>query len=269
MEVNFAKMSGCGNDFIVIDNRKKIVKNPSRFAIKYCHRKKGIGADGLLLVENPSARRNRRNFRMRYFNSDGSHASFCGNGARCIAFFAYRKKIASKKMRFESDAGSIPAEIKGCNVKLKMPKPKDIKLDFTITVEGKKYNVSFADIGVPHIMVFMKDIKNIDIDNLGRKIRHHKEFRPAGTNVNLIKVINKNKLQIRTYERGVEGETLACGTGAVASSIVSVLKGYVSSPVSVLTRGGEILKVYYDNPSAGKVYLEGKVDLVFENKIRA
>lgn len=273
-------MSGSGNDFIVVDNRKKIIKNPPRFAAKYCHRKFGIGADGLLCVESSHLKQTA--FRMRYVNSDGSHASFCGNGARCIAIFAYMKKIAPKKMKFESDAGIIHAEIARCNVKIKIPAPKDIKLDFKLNVKSKKYNIAFVNAGVPHAVVFVKNIKNADVDKSGRVIRWHKRFQPAGANVNFVKVLGKNKLQIRTYERGVEGETLACGTGVVASSIISILKKYVSSPVSVLTQGGEVLKVHCKNvvrPSPAfaedrfmgcfpDVFLEGKVNLVFEGKTK-
>lgn len=275
--IKFAKMSGGGNDFIVVDNRKRAVKSPPHFAVKYCHRKTGIGADGILLIENsnqPAASA----FRMRYFNSDGSRAAFCGNGARCIALFAYLKKIASRKMKFESDAGPIAAEVLGgndygrkinpcCNVKVKMPPPKNIKQNLEIKTSGKNIDASFIDTGVPHAVVFVKNIKNIDVNDLGRKIRRHGKFRPAGANVNFVKVTGRNKLQIRTYERGVEGETLACGTGAAASGIISILKGYVFSPVGVLTEGGEVLKVYYNSRPPCRVYLEGFVNLLFENKI--
>lgn len=259
--VNFTKMSGSGNDFIVIDNRNKIVKNGTFFAEKYCHRKFGIGADGLLLVERSRS----ADFRMVYYNSDGSRASFCGNGARCIAFFSHFKKIAPAKMNFESDAGLISAEVKNnSTVKVKMPKPSGIKTDFVLPVGGRNIAVSFINTGVPHAVIFVSDINNVDIKKLGQAIRYHKKFRPTGTNVDFAKVLGKNKLQIRTYERGVESETLACGTGITASAIISILKKDVSSPVSVLTQGGETLKVYYD---FGAAFLEGKVLPVFEGKI--
>ncbi len=279
----FTKMSGSGNDFIVIDNRNKIVKTASAFARKYCNRE---GVDGLLLVEK--SRQESADFKMVYYNSDGSRASFCGNGARCISLFAYLNKIAPSKMSFESDAGLITAEVKndtkchpelvsGSNtVKVKMPSPKNFKLDFDLTAAvpianpsacygaSKNFEASFVNTGVPHTVIFVKDIKNVDVNKLGRLIRFHKKFAPAGTNVNFVKILGKNKLQVRTYERGVEAETLACGTGVVASSVISIMKKYVSSPVSVLTQGGETLKVYYDGKTA---YFEGKVSLVFEGKI--
>ncbi len=264
-------MSGSGNDFIVIDNRNKIVKDASAFAKKYCNRE---GVDGLLLVEKPLQKQN--DFRMVYYNSDGSHASFCGNGARCISLFAYLNKIAPSKMSFKSDAGLITAEIRDaagghCEsrlvgswqsrvVKVKMPSPKNFKLDFGLPAGGKNFTASFANTGVPHTVIFVKDIKNVDVNKLGRLIRFHKKFKPAGTNVNFVKVLGKNKLQVRTYERGVEAETRACGTGVVASAVISIMKKYVSSPVSVLTQGGEILKVYYDGKTA---FFEGKVSFIF------
>ncbi|MDD5687731.1 MAG: diaminopimelate epimerase [Elusimicrobia bacterium] len=268
MNVNFTKMSGSGNDFIVIDNREKIVKNPSDFAKKYCHRKFGIDADGLLLVEKSKT----ADFKMRYYNSDGSFASFCGNGSRCIALFAYLKKIAPQKMRFDSDADIISAEIvSSCkeefcyDVKVKMPQPKDIRQDLNVNVENKIFKVSFINTGVPHAVIFVKNIKDIDVNDLGKKIRWHKEFKPEGTNVNFVQVTNKSSLHVRTYERGVEAETLACGTGVVASSVISILKEYVSSKVNVLTQGGEILKVYYEE---GKIHFEGKVSSIFEGQVK-
>lgn len=276
--INFTKMSGSGNDFIVIDNRKKPVKNASAFAKKYCNKK---GVDGLLLVEK--SRLSRTDFRMVYYNSDGSHASFCGNGARCISLFAYLNKIAPSKMSFESDSGLISSEIK-CSrraklcrtVKIKMPSPKNFKLDFDLTASvpiakpsacygaSKNFEASFVHTGVPHTVIFVKDIKNVDVNKLGRLIRFHKKFAPAGTNVNFVKVLSKNKLRVRTYERGVEAETLACGTGVVASSVISIMKKYVSSPVSVLTQGGETLKVYYDGKTA---FFEGNVSYISEGKL--
>jgi len=179
-------------------------------------------------------------------------------------------------MSFESDAGIISAEIKNgtkCHpglvsgshiVKIKMPLPKNFKLDFDLTAVGQNFNASFINTGVPHTVIFVEDIKKIKVEHLGKAIRWHKEFQPEGTNVNFVKVLAKNKLQVRTYERGVEAETLACGTGVVASSVILIMKKYVSSPVSVLTQGGETLKVYYDGKTA---FLEGKVTVVFEGKI--
>jgi len=260
--IDFLKMSGSGNDFIVIDNRKSVVKKPAEFARRYCDRKFGAGADGLLLVEKSK----NYDFKMVYFNSDGSRAAFCGNGSRCIALFAHINGIAGRKMSFESDAGIILAEIgRGNTVKVKMPDPKDIKLDFDITVDGKKYNASFADTGVPHTVIFVNNIEKTDVATLGRKIRWHKMFKPAGTNVNFVKLLGKNRISVRTYERGVEGETLACGTGTVASAVVSILKKYVVSPLSSTTRGGETLRVYYDGKTA---FFEGKVIDVFEGIIK-
>jgi len=260
--INFWKMSGSGNDFVVVDNRQTVVKNPAAFAKKYCDRKFGVGADGILLVEKSK----KYDFRMVYFNSDGSRASFCGNGSRCISLFAYLNKIAPEKMSFESDAGLIYSEIMPQNaVKVKMPEPKNIKLNFDLTVDGKKFSAAFANTGVPHTVIFVNDIEKTDVETTGRKIRWHKMFQPAGTNVNFVKITNKNKISVRTYERGVEGETLACGTGTVASAVISILKKYAVSPLSSETRGGETLKVHYDGKTA---YFEGKVSVSFEGVIK-
>jgi len=259
--INFIKMSGSGNDFIVVDNRSGIVKHASLFAKKNCRKN---GTDGLLLVVK-STRRGGADFGMIYYNSDGSRASFCGNGARCIALFAYRNKITPAKMSFDSDAGLISAEVKhNSTVKIKMPRPVNHRQGFGLAVSGRNYEASFINTGVPHTVIFVKDVDKINVKKLGRAIRWHKKFQPAGTNVNFAKVIGKNKLQVRTYERGVEAETLACGTGITASAIIAVLEKYVKSPVSILTKGGEVLKVYFDGRTA---YLEGKVKVLSEGKI--
>ncbi|OQA91977.1 MAG: Diaminopimelate epimerase [Elusimicrobia bacterium ADurb.Bin231] len=175
-------------------------------------------------------------------------------------------------MTFEADAGIIVSEISGTakshqyyDVKVKMPEPKDIKLDFSVPVDEKKYNASFADTGVPHTVIFVNDIEKTDVATLGKKIRFHKMFKPSGTNVNFVKLLNSHKISLRTYERGVEDETLACGTGTVASCIVSILKKYADSPLSAITRGRETLKVHYDGKTA---FFEGKVCVVFEGVIK-
>jgi len=229
---------------------------------------------------------------MRYFNSDGSHASMCGNGARSIVRFARLTGASIKdKGFFLSDAGLIGYEfIKKENlIKVELTEPHSPRIDFQINVDGKKLNVSFINTGVPHTVVFSdgenrtvlgikKNISfdKIDISAIGRAIRFHKEFAPAGTNVNFVEVVNPSNIKVRTYERGVEGETLACGTGVTASAIISGIKKFVNPPVKVLTRGGEMLEVDYDlfykNPSSSipqikNVRLKGSATVVFEGRI--
>jgi len=260
-----------GNDFIVLDNRKKILpKNYPRLAKKLCENKFSIGADGLLILENlPKRMKRNSHFQMRYFNADGSEANFCANGASCLALFAGKKKIAPAKMNFLSRSGIVSARVKNEKVKLKMPSPGRLNLDFFLDIKRKKYWFSFIDTGVPHTVNFVQDINNVEVKNLGARVRFHKFFQSEGTNVNFVQVKDKNTILVRTYERGVEAETLSCGTGAVASAIIAGIKKLVSPPVRVITRSGETLKVYFQlgGKQIGDVYLENSPKIVFQGEI--
>ena len=264
-------MTGGGNDFVLFDNRKKsLPKDYSQLAKKVCDRKFSVGGDGLLLLEeDPGA-----HFRMIYYNSDGSRADMCGNGARCIARLAHVLKAAPSKMDFQTDAGLISAEVGEDSVKVNMTTPKDLRLDLSLKLEDQKeFNASFINTGVPHAVVLVTDLEKIDIRDLGRKIRYHKEFAPAGTNANFVQLKDPHTLAVRTYERGVEDETLACGTGAVASAVIGGIKGLVSSPVDCVTKGGETLKVYFKIGEASQgisvtdVFLEGPATLCFHGEV--
>ena len=270
--VEFTKMSGSGNDFVIIDNRDNILKDGSSFAKEVCHRKLSVGADGLILIETAAA----DDFRMRIFNPDGSEPQMCGNGARCAALFAHIKGIVNKKMNFETGAGRIFAEVYASAVKLKLGDPYDIRLGFDLKIGDKTFGASYINTGVPHTVLFVLDIENTDVVGLGRMIRYHRDFEPSGTNVDFVQLKDHSSVIIRTYERGVEDETLACGTGSVASAVIAGLQGNVglNELVHVHTRGGEILKVHYkiekqqDFISQVKdVYLEGAVKVAFEGKI--
>jgi diaminopimelate epimerase len=261
-------MTGGGNDFVLFDNRKKVLTlNYSALAKKVCDRKFSVGADGLLVLENVE----NAHFRMVYYNSDGSRAEMCGNGARCISRFAYLLNAAPDKLQFITDAGPMSAEIMGETVKIKMSAPKDLKLDIALKFpDGKELQCSHMNTGVPHAIVYVTDIDKINPNELGPKIRHHKEFGPNGANANFVFHKDKHSLTVRTYERGVEAETLACGTGAVASSLISGAKSLVKSPVSCLTRGGETLKVYFkmnEDKTFEEVYLEGPATVCFKGEI--
>ena len=233
MDIKFSKMSGNGNDFIVIDNRDgkytHLYKESPNFIEKVCARGLSVGADGMIFIEKSDT----VDFKWQFFNSDGSVAEMCGNGARCAARFAYLEKIAGKEMAFETLAGIIKAEI-AC---------------------GKEYDIHSVNTGVPHAVIVCDNVDNIDVHNIGRDIRYNKDFAINGTNVNFIEVTGKDSLKIRTYERGVEGETLACGTGCAASALIALNKGLVKGPVKLLTKGGKTLTVYYDNET---VYLQGE-----------
>ena len=262
----FTKVVGSGNDFVVIDNRKMTCHNNlSRLAEEICHRKNSIGADGMLLLEGSKI----GDFKMRIFNPDGSEVDMCGNGARCIALFAYKMGIAGKKMKIDTRSGVLNAEVMDNSVKLQMSLPKDLRLMFNLDMGGMRYEVSYINTGVPHVVRFEEDVDKVDVRKFGAIIRYHKEFSPSGTNANFVEVISSNKIKVRTYERGVEDETLACGTGATASSIIaSMIKG-VKPPVEVITRGQETLKIYFSisGKEVNEVYLEGGAEIVYEGRM--
>lgn len=268
MEISFFKMTGSGNDFVLFDNRKNnLPKDYSKLAKKICDRKFSVGADGILILEKCDE----ADFRMIIYNSDGSRAEMCGNGARCISRFAHLLQITPHKMKFMTDAGLIFSEVTGETVKIKMGTPKDLKLDFALKLpDSKEIDVSFINTGVPHAVIFVTDIEKIDVNDLGRKVRYHKEFAPNGANANFVFHKDLHHLSVRTYERGVEAETLACGTGVTASSLISAAKGLTESPVSCLTRGGDILKIYFkmnQDFSFSEVYLEGPAIVCFKGEI--
>ncbi len=263
--ITFTKYSSAGNDFIIIDNCKKLLKENDipKFTVAACKLKTGIGADGVILLEKSS----KADFKMRIINADSSEAEMCGNGARCIAHFFNTINHTKKKIVFETLAGLITGEIKKNNVvKVKLTSPFGFKKNIKIKYNKKKLTVHFINTGVPHTILFVKNIEKVDVFNIGRYIRTHKLFQNAGTNVNFVQVIDRHKVYVRTYERGVEDETLACGTGVTACSIVSAIIKKTVSPVNVKTRGGAILKVSFKltgNNSFEDVFLEGDVLPVF------
>ena len=258
------KMSGSGNDFILIDHREPFLQEDrlKGFIRKACRRRISVGADGLILIE----RSQKADFKWRFHNADGSEAEMCGNGGRCVARFAYLKGIAGPSLRFETLAGILSARVDGKRVKLEMTKPFGLKLDETLLVEGEEKIFSGINTGVPHAVLFVEDLEGVDIVPIGRAIRFHSHFSPSGTNVNFIRLEKGSQLSIRTYERGVEDETLACGTGAVASALIAAFKGFVKSPVSIKTRGGEVLTVHFEieGREVKKVFFEGDVHIIYE-----
>jgi diaminopimelate epimerase len=206
---------------------------------------------------------------MRIFNPDGSEAQMCGNGSRCAALYAKEKKMAGARMTIDTLAGTLEASVKDDTVKVRLTDPKEIKWNLCLMIDKCPYKLSFADTGVPHVVHFVDDLDKVNVKELGSHLRYHKEFAPAGTNADFVKVLDKHSIRIRTYERGVEDETLACGTGAVASAIISAESEKMSSPITVHTRGGESLKVYFEivDGNFRDTYLEGRAELVFEGEI--
>lgn len=264
-KMRFTKAVATGNDFIIIDARRDPVRQPGRLAKKLCDRKSTIGADGLLLLEGSK----RADFRMRIFNPDGSEAEMCGNGSRCAALYASRRGVASATMTIDTLAGILRAVVKGDTVKVMLTEPKEIRWNFCLMIHKCPYKVSFVNTGVPHVVHFVDDLDSVDVKNIGSYMRSHGEFAPSGTNADFVKIAGARSIKVRTYERGVEDETLACGTGSVASALIAAEAERMASPISVETRGGEKLKVYFDKVDGNfkNVYLEGNASLVFDGVI--
>jgi diaminopimelate epimerase len=265
--IPFFKMHGGGNDFVLIDHRERFIPEAEQpqFARRVCHRQLGAGADGLILIEtSPSA-----DFRWRFYNADGSEPEMCGNGGRCAARFSVLNNIAPATLSFETLAGTIKAEVKDRRVKLLMTGVGDVRLDQPIPLEGDTLVGHFMKVGVPHVAVPVDDLEQAPITQWGRAVRFHPLFAPAGTNVNFIRVEGPQDLRIRTYERGVEDETLACGTGSVASALLSARLGQVNSPVTVHTRGGEALIIYFtlQGETFSQVFLEGDALVAYQGEL--
>jgi diaminopimelate epimerase len=266
--IPFYKMSGAGNDFIIIDNRNQIVadKDLSGFIASICRRKMSAGADGLILIEASD----KFDFRWRFFNSDGSKAEMCGNGARCAARFAHVTGIAGTTLSFETEAGVISAQINEDRVKVKMPDPSDLKLAYPLKLSNRSLEISSINTGVPHAVVMVEQVADVDVVTLGREIRLHQTFAPAGTNANFVQRSKGNAIEIRTYERGVEDETLACGTGAIAGAIISASRFKMNSPVDVKTRSGEYLTIYFSAKDGqfDDIYMEGGARIIYSGELQ-
>lgn len=263
----FTKMAGAGNDFVVIDHRVPRIADPADFARRICTRRLSVGADGLILIETSP----RATFRMRYFNADGSLGELCANGTRCAARFAFVNVIAPRRMTIETDAGIVGAEIgdRG-EVTLSLPSPHGFRPDMPLAIGSQTIHGSFITVGVPHYVTFLRDeLWSQNIEPLGGAIRKHRDLQPAGANANFVVVRDPHSIEVRTYERGVEGETLACGSGVVASVSTSALFGRVKSPVSVLTRSGITLEVTFEarEGQIDDVHLKGDARIVYRSTL--
>ena len=279
-------MQAGGNDFILIDNRKSLIKNRKKSAMEFCQRKFSVGADGLLLLENSKT----ADFRMRIFNPDGTEAEMCGNGVRCLIKFIRSKKLhphllpPPSRGRIESFSpspyvgrergrgvsiqtadGIYFGKVQGDLVSVKMRKPGEIRLNLRIKIKQKGYTLHFINFGVPHTIIFVDDLKKVDLKNIAPLIRNHQKFAPCGTNVDFVKVVDYHSLLLRTYERGVEEETFSCGTGSSAAAIISYKFGKVNSPVKVSPTSGEPLKLFFD-AKLKEIYLEGKANEVYKGE---
>lgn len=251
--LRFWKMNGAGNDFVVVDNRELSLDLTRERIARLCHRQRGVGADGLLAVEPAQAG---ADFRMRYYNADGGEAEMCGNGARCFARFADLLLGGQvEQVSFETEAGLIGAQLIGSQVRLELSDPHSLETGLTLAVGDDALAVDFINTGVPHAVVFVDDLENVDVVRLGAGLRYHPHFAPKGTNANFVKVLAPGHIAIRTYERGVEDETLACGTGMAACALIHHLHTGCAGPVKVDVRGGETLEVGFV-PASGHHYRE-------------
>ncbi len=268
MPLPFVKMSGTGNDFILIDHRESRLTREvmPEFARLICRRRFSVGADGLILIEDSD----KADFKWLFFNGDGSEAEMCGNGARCAARFAYMQGIAPAHMRFETLAGIIEAKVADINVSVLMTEPGDFRMNRQVDVDGRTLDLHSVDTGVPHAVLFVEDFEQVDICGTGRAIRFHPEFMPAGTNVNFVQPLEDGSLKVRTYERGVENETMACGTGAVAAALTGAVSGVTRSPVDIVTSGNDRLTILFDlkeGPAASNVFLKGPAHVVYAGEL--
>ncbi|MBU0990406.1 MAG: diaminopimelate epimerase [Pseudomonadota bacterium] len=265
--IEFWKMSGSGNDFILIDNRDGRIREEEmgQLVERACRRRVSVGADGVIFVVESA----KYDFGWRFFNADGGEVEMCGNGGRCVARFALLKEIAGPRMTFETLAGPVSAEVNGRVVKILMPDPGTASVDIDLEFQAGWKTCDFIHTGVPHVVVGVEDITNHPVREQGRAVRYHSRFAPEGTNANFITRTGPNGLSVRTYERGVEDETLACGTGAIASALVASVRGMVNPPVTVKTKGGEELIIHFKRKrdSFEEVWLEGNTAIVYEGRL--
>jgi len=268
--IEFWKMNGSGNDFILIDNRNGQIKDEDmgRLVERACRRRVSVGADGVIFVIGSD----QYDFGWRFFNADGGEAEMCGNGGRCVSRFAFLKGIAGSKMIFETLAGPVSAEVNGRVVRVLMPGPTGLSMDMDLEYRQGWKSIDFINTGVPHVVVDVEDLANHPVREQGKVIRYHTKFAPEGTNASFMRMTGPDLLEIRTYERGVEDETLACGTGAIACALVASIRGMVNSPVKVRTRGGDQLTIHFQKKGSASggvehVWLEGNTSIVYRGQL--
>jgi len=260
-------MNGAGNDFVLIDNRSRQIQLQPAHIARLCDRHQGVGADGVILLERcPSGK---ADWAWDFYNSDGSSAEMCGNGARCFARFVRRLTGGGGPLSFATRAGIITARFAGEGVTVNLTPPKELRLRQQVKTSLGPMEIHSLDTGVPHAVLFVPDADQAMVQPLGAEIRNHPHFAPRGTNVNFVQVLGPGQIRVRTYERGVEGETLACGTGVTASALITAeLRGFVS-PIQVQVQSGDKLEISFErtNGSFTGVGLAGPAEFVFEGRI--
>ena len=263
MKIPFFKMHGAGNDFILVDDRAlRFPAGDTAWLARISSRRTGIGCEGVILIQPPAT----GNFRMRFFNPDGSEVDMCGNGARCIARLAHELGVAPAHMSFETPAGTLQADVDHNQVRLQMTAPKDWRLNQRLKMKEGEREYGFVNSGVPHVVMPITNLDAWNVKQTGAEIRYHSDFAPKGTNANFIAITGPDSLRVRTYDRGVEDETLACGTGMVACGLVAGKMGWVKPPVRITCASGDVLIVDYILTAGGaeKVTLLGPAEHVFQ-----
>ena len=267
MTLLFTKMNGAGNDFVLIDNRTRTIQFSKAQIIQLCHRQRGIGADGVMLLIPCTS--GKADWAWQLYNSDGSTAEMCGNGARCFARFVQKITGSTETTTFETEAGVIKATYQGERVSINLTAPKDLQLHSQILLSQEVHTIHSLNTGVPHAVMFVADADAAMVQLLGAEIRYHTHFAPRGTNVNFVQLRGGNSIHVRTYERGVEGETLACGTGVTASALIASQLHQLTSPVQVQVQGGDLLEVRFEEKDGNfsNVSLSGPAHFTFEGSI--
>jgi diaminopimelate epimerase len=267
MVLDFTKMNGAGNDFVLLDNRAQTLKLTRDEVVHLCDRHRGVGADGLIVLVPCSS--GKADWAWEFYNNDGSTGEMCGNGARCFARFVRKQTGQNRDFTFETGAGIIAATFQGDRVTVSLTPPRDLRLNESVSLSAGRQTVHSLNTGVPHAVLFVPDADKAMVQQLGLEIRRHAHFGPKGTNVNFVQLLNPGHIRVRTFERGVEGETLACGTGVTASALVSSRVHKFHSPVKVQVQGGDQLEVSFAENNGGfsDVQLTGPAEFVFEGRI--
>ena len=267
MILEFTKMNGAGNDFILLDNRSGNIRLNREQIVRLCDRHRGVGADGVMILVPP--RTGKADWAWDFYNSDGSTGEMCGNGARCFGRFVQRTVGLNRDFTFETEAGIIIASFSGERVTVNLTRPKDLKLNQQVSLSTGSASIHSLNTGVPHAVLYVPDADKAMVMSLGPEIRRHPHFGPRGTNVNFVQVLGPNHIRVRTFERGVEGETLACGTGVCASAMISARIHQFVSPVKVQVQGGDTLEVSFTSSgeSFDNVRLCGPAEFCFQGQV--
>ena len=258
-------MNGAGNDFVIVDNRDAHVSLAPEQIAQLCHRQRGIGADGLILLRKTDGE---TDWAWDFYNADGSDAEMCGNGARCFARYIQLKIGSGNELSFQTACGIIRAKIDDELVTINLTDPQDLVMNDVISTSVGDQSVHLLNTGVPHAVLIVDNADQAMVDNLGSEIRHHDHFAPAGTNVNFVQILAPSHIHVRTFERGV-GETLACGTGVAASGMIAAHLNDWPSPVRVDVLGGDKLSVAFEREGEkfSNVLLTGPADFVYEGTV--